>query len=174
MAYSAEESSPVEHFESCCICDEEFSSDSELTNHLLDHANEEEFKSSLKKLEEKNASETANLNSSTLSNLLVKPASSTPQQPQNPPQQQQNPPQQQQNPLQQPQNPPQQLQNHLSNFKTTPQPPKPPQQLQKPPQPSLNPPQPPPSYQKNSKIFFTFHIVLMDFWMPFKEHFKNP
>ncbi|GBN29987.1 hypothetical protein AVEN_198479-1 [Araneus ventricosus] len=55
MAYSAEESSPVEYFESCCICDEEFSSDSELTNHLLEHANDEEFKSSLKRFELKNS-----------------------------------------------------------------------------------------------------------------------
>ncbi|GFU33882.1 uncharacterized protein NPIL_698061 [Nephila pilipes] len=69
MAYSAEESSPVEYFESCCICDEEFSSDSELTNHLLDHANDDEFKSSLKKFEQNNTSRTpgtTNLNTPTL------------------------------------------------------------------------------------------------------------
>ncbi|GIX82961.1 uncharacterized protein CEXT_251431 [Caerostris extrusa] len=53
MSYSAEESSPVTYFESCCICEEEFSSDSELATHLLDHANEDIFKSSLQKLEEK-------------------------------------------------------------------------------------------------------------------------
>ncbi|KAG8200549.1 hypothetical protein JTE90_000622 [Oedothorax gibbosus] len=53
MMYSAEESSPVYHYESCCVCDEDFSSDSELANHLLDHADDEEFRISLQELEQK-------------------------------------------------------------------------------------------------------------------------
>lgn len=51
--YSAEESSPTYHYESCCVCEEDFSSDSELANHLLDHADDEEFKISLRELEQK-------------------------------------------------------------------------------------------------------------------------
>lgn len=48
MAYSAEESSPVAYVsDPCCICDEEFSSDVALANHLIDHTNEEEFKALL-------------------------------------------------------------------------------------------------------------------------------
>ncbi|XP_055948329.1 putative zinc finger protein 840 [Argiope bruennichi] len=53
MASYPEESSPIEYSESCCICDENFSSDFELTYHLIEHANEEKYKSSLKKFEQK-------------------------------------------------------------------------------------------------------------------------
>ncbi|XP_042911236.1 B-cell CLL/lymphoma 6 member B protein isoform X2 [Parasteatoda tepidariorum] len=54
MAYSAEESSPIPYStESCCICDEEFSSDSDLANHLVTHADEEVFKAGLLELEKK-------------------------------------------------------------------------------------------------------------------------
>ena len=55
MAFSAEESSPLTKVsDSCCICNEEFSSDSELASHLLEHANEEKFKTLLAELESKN------------------------------------------------------------------------------------------------------------------------
>lgn len=55
MAYSAEESSPLTQVsDPCCICSEIFSSDSELTHHLLDHANEEKFKTLLSELEAQN------------------------------------------------------------------------------------------------------------------------
>ncbi|XP_035219732.1 zinc finger protein 709-like [Stegodyphus dumicola] len=53
MSVSPEESSPVTYVtESCCVCDEEFSSDTELSNHLVEHANDEEFQSKLKEAEQ--------------------------------------------------------------------------------------------------------------------------
>lgn len=55
MAYSAEESSPVLDFaDSCCVCNEEFSSDGELAAHLLDHAEEDKFKKLLAELKTRN------------------------------------------------------------------------------------------------------------------------
>ncbi|GFQ96408.1 uncharacterized protein TNCT_679111 [Trichonephila clavata] len=187
MAYSAEESSPVECFESCCICDEEFSSDSELTNHLIDHANEDEFKSSLIKLEESNASHTLgtkNLNSSTLS----KPVNAREQT------QKRTFTQRSKSPElweivsddSDDENNKNKVTKSSSNFRlvkpssNTPrasqnpsqQPQKPAQQLQKPPQPSLNPSQPPPSNQKSLQNSFTCPhcaIVFKDAKL-FKEH----
>ncbi|XP_054708762.1 zinc finger protein 384-like [Uloborus diversus] len=44
MEDSTEEGSPVYITESCCVCDEEFSSDTELANHLVQHVNDEEYK----------------------------------------------------------------------------------------------------------------------------------
>lgn len=63
MAYSAEESSPLTKVsDSCCICNEEFSSDGDLASHLLEHANEEKFKSLLAELEAKNGAKPPVLN----------------------------------------------------------------------------------------------------------------
>ncbi|GFX19075.1 zinc finger protein 628 [Trichonephila clavipes] len=195
MAYSAEESSPVECFESCCICDEEFSSDSELTNHLLDHANEDEFISSLKKLEE-------NIASGTTNSTLSKPVNAREQTLKRSfTQRSKSPelweivsddsddennknkvtksssnfrlvkpasstPQASQNPSQQPPKPPQQLQKPSQQLQ------KPPQQLQKPPQRSLKPSQPPLSNQKSLQNSFTCPHCAMVFKDAklYKEH----
>lgn len=61
MAHSADESSPIAYIsDPCFICNEEFATDLQLTNHLLEHANEEKFKTLLAE-KEKNASTSNNI-----------------------------------------------------------------------------------------------------------------